>query len=108
MNENKQPTHPVSPPGVGFSFVTGKTLYEHIHVQREKMTLHTRVQILQGVAQGMGYLHAKGIVLRKLNTANIFLCPRVKVSAIDFSLPEARHNRLARGEGEGEGEGGGR
>lgn len=76
-----------------YSSVTGKSLFEHIHVQREKMTLHTRVQILQGVAQGMGYLHAKGIVLRKLNTANIFLCPRVKVSAIDFSLPEARHNR---------------
>ncbi|KAL8606451.1 hypothetical protein ACOMHN_015540 [Nucella lapillus] len=75
------------------SFVTGKSLYEHIHVKREKMTLHRRVQILQGVAQGMGYLHAKGIVLRKLNTANIFLCPRVKVSAIDFSLPEAKHNR---------------
>ncbi|XP_070173695.1 uncharacterized protein [Littorina saxatilis] len=75
------------------SFVTGKSLFETIHVQREKMTLHTRVQILQGVAQGMGYLHAKGIVLRKLNTVNIFLCPRVKVSAIDFSLPEARHNR---------------
>ncbi|KAK7459713.1 hypothetical protein BaRGS_00038949, partial [Batillaria attramentaria] len=75
------------------SSVTGKSLFEHIHYQREKMTLHTRVQILQGVAQGMGYLHAKGIVLRKLNTANIFLTPRVKVSAIDFSLPEARHNR---------------
>ncbi|XP_076443991.1 uncharacterized protein LOC143282277 [Babylonia areolata] len=75
------------------SFVTGKSLFEQIHVQREKMSLHTRVQTLQGVAQGMGYLHAKGIVLRKLNTANIFLCPRVKVSAIDFSLPEARHNR---------------
>lgn len=57
------------------------------------MTLHTRVQVLQGVAQGMGYLHAKGIVLRKLNTSNIFLTPRVKVSAIDFSLSEARHNR---------------
>ncbi|XP_025078176.1 kinase suppressor of Ras 2-like isoform X2 [Pomacea canaliculata] len=75
------------------SFIAGKSLFEHIHVQKEKMTLHTRVQVLQGVAQGMGYLHAKGIVLRKLNTSNIFLTPRVKVSAIDFSLSEARHNR---------------
>nr|KAI8768330.1 kinase suppressor of Ras 2-like [Biomphalaria glabrata] len=62
----------------------GKSLFEHIHIQQEKMTLHTKIGVLRQIALGMGYLHAKGIVLRKLNTKNDFVGHKVKVSAMDY------------------------
>ncbi|BFY98065.1 hypothetical protein BsWGS_01105 [Bradybaena similaris] len=71
----------------------GKSLYEHIHVQREKTTMHTKVGVLRQIALGMGYLHAKGIVLRKLNSKNIFIGHKVKVSVMDFGFPEVAHDR---------------
>ena len=37
------------------------------------MNMHSKIGVLRQIAQGMGYLHAKGIVLRKLNTKNVFI-----------------------------------
>ncbi|XP_055867839.1 kinase suppressor of Ras 2-like isoform X1 [Biomphalaria glabrata] len=71
----------------------GKSLYEHIHIQHEKMTLHTKIGVLRQIALGMGYLHAKGIVLRKLNTKNVFVGHKVKVSAMDYGFPDSAHDR---------------
>ena len=71
----------------------GKSLYEQIHLTNEKIGMHTRVNIVRQVAQGMGYLHARGIVVRKLNSRNIYLEPKVKLSLMDYSMPENKHNR---------------
>ncbi|RUS72134.1 hypothetical protein EGW08_020107 [Elysia chlorotica] len=57
------------------------------------MTMHTKIGVLRQIAQGMGYLHAKGIVLRKLNTKNVFIGHKVKVSAMDYGFPDAAKDR---------------
>ncbi|KAK6188544.1 hypothetical protein SNE40_004701 [Patella caerulea] len=75
------------------SFHRGTSLYEHIHVKHEKISMYSKVQMLRQIALGMGYLHAKGIVLRRLNTHNVFLCPRVKLSAMDWGIAESVHDR---------------
>jgi tRNA A-37 threonylcarbamoyl transferase component Bud32 len=41
----------------------------------------------------MGYLHAKGIVVKNLNTRNIFLCPKARVSVMDYGIVEPQHDR---------------
>ncbi|KAL5004261.1 hypothetical protein ScPMuIL_017717 [Solemya velum] len=72
------------------SMQSGVSLYEHVHCKQEKSSLHWKVQILRQIAQGMGYLHAKGIVMRKLNTRNVFMCPKVKLSVMDYGTAERR------------------
>ena len=71
----------------------GVSLYEQVHLSSEKIGMHTRVNIVRQVALGMGYLHARGIVVRKLNSKNIFLEPKVKLSLMDYSMAESKHNR---------------
>jgi serine/threonine protein kinase len=36
--------------------------------------MQSKIQLLRQISHGMGYLHAKGIVVKNLNTRNIFLC----------------------------------
>ena len=62
-------------------------------MQREKMSLHTRVNIVRQIAQGLGYLHAKGLVMRKLNSRNLHLEPKVKLSLMDYGMTEAQYDR---------------
>ena len=46
------------------------------------------------VAQGMGYLHAKGIVLRKLNSRNVYLDHKVKLCLMDYGMADKRLDRF--------------
>ncbi len=62
-------------------------------MQRQKMSLHSRVSIVRQIAQAMGYLHAKGIVMRKLNTKNIYMEPKVKLCLMDYSMTETKYDR---------------
>ncbi|XP_064608724.1 uncharacterized protein LOC135472922 [Liolophura sinensis] len=73
------------------------SLYESIHIKGEKMQLHMRVQIIRQIAQAMGYLHAKGIILRRLNTKNIFLEPKVKISIMDHGMSQQKCDRSDKG-----------
>ena len=57
------------------------------------MSMHSRVNIARQVAQGMGYLHAKGIVLKKLNSKNVYLHPKVKICLIDYGMAEKKFDR---------------
>ncbi|XP_041367513.1 raf homolog serine/threonine-protein kinase-like [Gigantopelta aegis] len=75
------------------SMPKGMSLYENIYTTKDKLNMHTKVQILQQISLGMGYLHAKGIVLRKLNTKNVFLGSKVKISVMDWGMSDIRHNR---------------
>lgn len=67
------------------SLCKGNTLYKHIHILKDKFTLSTTINIAQQVGQGMGYLHAKGIVHKDLKTKNIFY-ENGKVIITDFGL----------------------
>lgn len=69
------------------------SLYESVHLKGDKMQLHMRVQIIRQIAQAMGYLHAKGIILRRLNTKNIFLEPKVKISIMDHGMSQQKCDR---------------
>lgn len=67
------------------SLCKGMTLYTHMHIRKEKFNLNRTIVIAQQVCQGMGYLHAKGIVHKDLKTKNIFL-ENGKVVITDFGL----------------------
>ncbi|XP_041350239.1 kinase suppressor of Ras 2-like isoform X2 [Gigantopelta aegis] len=67
------------------SFCKGETLYSIIHEKREQFKLNRAMIVASQIAQGMGYLHAKGIVHKDLRTKNIFL-DSGKVVITDFGL----------------------
>ncbi|XP_050722280.1 kinase suppressor of Ras 2-like isoform X2 [Eriocheir sinensis] len=67
------------------SLCKGRTLYTHIHVQKDKFNMSKTIMIAQQISQGMGYLHARGIVHKDLKSKNIFL-ESGKVVITDFGL----------------------
>uniref|UniRef100_A0A1A9X1W8 Protein kinase domain-containing protein n=1 Tax=Glossina brevipalpis TaxID=37001 RepID=A0A1A9X1W8_9MUSC len=67
------------------SLCKGNTLYTHIHARREKFVINKTTLIAQQITQGMGYLHARGIIHKDLRTKNIFL-ENGKVIITDFGL----------------------
>ncbi|XP_054155445.1 kinase suppressor of Ras 2-like [Oppia nitens] len=67
------------------SLCKGMTLYTHIHLRRDKFNLNRTITIAQQICQGMGYLHARGIVHKDLKSKNIFY-ENGKVVITDFGL----------------------
>ncbi|MPC24870.1 Kinase suppressor of Ras 2 [Portunus trituberculatus] len=67
------------------SLCKGHTLYTHIHENKDKFNMSKTIMIAQQISQGMGYLHARGIVHKDLKTKNIFL-ESGKVVITDFGL----------------------
>ncbi|XP_050302569.1 kinase suppressor of Ras 2 isoform X2 [Anthonomus grandis grandis] len=67
------------------SFTKGNTLFTHIHLRKDKFNIHRTTTMAQQICQGMGYLHAKGIIHKDLKTKNIFL-ENGKVVITDFGL----------------------
>jgi kinase suppressor of Ras 2 len=57
------------------------------------MGQHSRVNITRQIAQALGYLHAKGIVMCTLNSQNIFLESKVKICLMDYGMAESRNDR---------------
>lgn len=55
------------------SLCKGNTLYTHLHLRKDKFSMNKIVIIAQQIAQGMGYLHHRGIIHKDLKTKNIFL-----------------------------------
>jgi kinase suppressor of Ras 2 len=55
------------------SFCQGYTLYKLVHYWSEVFLLERLVNIGRQIAQAMGYLHARGIIHKGLNSKNIFL-----------------------------------
>lgn len=43
-------------------------------LKKESLSWKTKLQILLGIAKGMSFLHAKGILHRDLKTANVLVC----------------------------------
>ncbi|KAK2187443.1 hypothetical protein NP493_165g04028 [Ridgeia piscesae] len=81
------------------SLCKGHTLYTHIHMRKERFQMNRTVIIASQVAQGMGYLHAKGIIHKDLKSRNIFL-ESGKVVITDFGLSNV--TKLCHGNRKGE------
>ncbi|KAK3097587.1 hypothetical protein FSP39_011191, partial [Pinctada imbricata] len=75
------------------SFQDGISMHEHIHIKGEKMPLQARVDLIRQVGFGMGYLHSRDIIHRKLNTRNVFLCPNVRISVMDYAITDRKYER---------------
>ncbi|XP_068694406.1 kinase suppressor of Ras 1-like [Montipora foliosa] len=73
----------------------GLSLYNHLHVRQDHFSLHSKISIAKQIAQGMSYLHAKGIVLPALTAMNVFLESKVKLCVSSYC------NRTTRVEREG-------
>nr|XP_033321769.1 kinase suppressor of Ras 2 isoform X3 [Megalopta genalis] len=67
------------------SMSKGMTLYTHIHLRKDKFNMNKTTVIAQQISQGMGYLHARGIIHKDLKSKNIFL-ESGKVVITDFGL----------------------
>ncbi|VDL88586.1 unnamed protein product [Schistocephalus solidus] len=73
----------------------GPSLFEAIHICRNKLSYREGVRILRQLSQALSYLHgrAKNIVVKCLNSRNIFIEPKVVLSLLDYSSLECRTDR---------------
>lgn len=71
----------------------GLSLYNHLHVRQDPFLLHSKISIAKQIAQGMSYLHAKGIVLPALTTMNVFLESKVKLCVSGYCNRNTRVER---------------
>ncbi|MGH0183482.1 UNVERIFIED_CONTAM: hypothetical protein FKN15_012181, partial [Acipenser sinensis] len=67
------------------SFCKGRTLYSVVRDAKNTLDINRTRQIAQEIVQGMGYLHAKGIVHKDLKSKNVFYDTN-KVIITDFGL----------------------
>ncbi|XP_063916081.1 kinase suppressor of Ras 2 isoform X3 [Zophobas morio] len=67
------------------SLSKGMTLYTHLHLRKDKFNMNKTTVVAQQISQGMGYLHARGIIHKDLKSKNIFL-DNGKVVITDFGL----------------------
>ncbi|XP_077516180.1 uncharacterized protein LOC144126111 isoform X3 [Amblyomma americanum] len=79
------------------SMKKGPSLFEHIHIKKHHLSFHTKVNIARQIVQGMGYLHAKGIVHKTLTSKNVILESRVKLCLMDQGLAERARDLSDRG-----------
>ncbi|KAL3316957.1 kinase suppressor of Ras 2 [Cichlidogyrus casuarinus] len=68
------------------SFSKGETLFYQLHQRRTGMFANRAINIASQVANGMGYLHAKGILHKDLKTRNIFIEQNSRVLISDYGL----------------------
>ncbi|KAM9209038.1 kinase suppressor of Ras 1 isoform 2-T2 [Dugong dugon] len=67
------------------SFCKGRTLHSFVRDPKTSLDINKTRQIAQEIIQGMGYLHAKGIVHKDLKSKNVFY-DNGKVVITDFGL----------------------
>jgi serine/threonine protein kinase len=78
-----------------FHLPAGNTLYTHLHLRKDKFSMNKIVIIAQQIAQGMGYLHHRGIIHKDLKTKNIFL-ENGRAIITDFGLVNVARRLCAR------------
>ncbi|GFR92725.1 kinase suppressor of Ras [Elysia marginata] len=67
------------------SFCKGQTLYTIIHLNKNAFKINKAIIVASQIAQGMSYLHARGIIHKDLRTKNVFV-DSGKVVITDFGL----------------------
>ncbi|CAD5125845.1 DgyrCDS14044 [Dimorphilus gyrociliatus] len=78
----------------------GISVYEQIRQPQSSscvMTLSYKLSIAKQVSQAMGYLHARGIPMKKLNSKNVFLESKVKLCLNDYGMAEMKHDKTGYG-----------
>lgn len=77
----------VEPPQMAIvtTFCKGETLYDLIHLKKERFKETRIIQIAQQICVGMGYLHSRNIVHKDLKTKNIFF-DNGQIVITDFGL----------------------
>ncbi|CAL4117386.1 unnamed protein product, partial [Meganyctiphanes norvegica] len=70
----------------------GMSLHNHT-IQRGSIPYPSRVIIGRQVAQAMSYLHSRNIVHGHLNSRNVFLESKIKLSLLDHSMVESGPQR---------------
>ncbi|XP_045128726.1 kinase suppressor of Ras 2-like [Portunus trituberculatus] len=66
----------------------GMSLHQHTS-SRGSIPYPSRVNIARQVAQAMSYLHSRGIIHGRLNSRNVFLEAKIKLSLLDHSMAES-------------------
>eukprot|EP00794_Sanderia_malayensis_P013863 gene13863-15311_t len=74
------------------SFCKGSTLHQYIHEQNYTFDNNRIIMMITQVAQGMGYLHARRIVHKDLNSKNIFV-EKHRCVITDFGLLNVADSR---------------
>jgi tRNA A-37 threonylcarbamoyl transferase component Bud32 len=67
-------------------FLEHGSLFDYLHIRKNKLTPALRKQVALDCARGMVYLHALNIVHRDLKTHNILLDANLKAKLCDFGM----------------------
>ena len=76
-----------------FSVFSGASIYEKLHITRERISLAVRLSLAHQVAQALAYLHAKKIVYKHLTSRNVYMeKQKATLSVINFSNMQKGNN----------------
>lgn len=69
------------------SMCKGMSLHTHLHLRKDKFNMNRTAAVAAQITQGMGYLHARGIIHKDLKSKNIFIeTGNGKIVITDFGL----------------------
>ncbi|KRZ72052.1 Kinase suppressor of Ras 2, partial [Trichinella papuae] len=76
----------------------GISLYQALHVENVRpFSEQQKLNIAGQIAQGMSYLHARGVTLKTLSSKNIMLESKVKISMLDYGVAPSKYDRCNKG-----------
>ena len=71
---------------IAMELLRGKSLADRLNASQERLPLREGLELASGVAQGLAYAHAHGIVHRDVKPANVVLTSDGHPKLIDFGL----------------------
>ncbi|MEM1246315.1 MAG: protein kinase [Acidobacteriota bacterium] len=71
-------------------FLTGDDLDVVIKDTPERLTLAVKVRYLKGIAEGLNYAHAQGVIHRDIKPANIRILDNQRVKVMDFGIAKLK------------------
>ncbi|KRX47270.1 Kinase suppressor of Ras 2 [Trichinella murrelli] len=76
----------------------GISLYQALHVENVRpFSEQQKLNIAGQIAQGMSYLHARGVTLKTLSSKNVMLESKVKISMLDYGVAPSKYDRCNKG-----------
>ncbi|CAO2150067.1 unnamed protein product [Urochloa humidicola] len=79
-------------------YVPNGTLHEIIHCQEPRLDWSSLIRIIEGIAQGLNYLHEKLVVHLDLKPANIVLDSDMNPRITDFEVAKVLNGNQRKGE----------